>query len=80
MITKNLELFGAGEITVTLPKRYLERLHSLLKNNSQQTVQSLKEKDSMNIQDRVEKMLEHNEDRDILVYLDWVLKQNDSVL
>jgi hypothetical protein len=77
MITKNLEFFGTGEITVTLPKRYLERLHNLLRKNSQDTVQNLKEKDSMNIQDRVEKMLEYNEDRDILAYLDWVLKQND---
>ena len=77
MITKNLEFYGAGEITVTLPKRYLERLHNLLKNNSQDNVQNLKEKDNMSIQDRVEKMLEHNEDRDILAYLDWVLKQND---
>jgi hypothetical protein len=77
MITKNLEFFGTGEITVTLPKQYLERLHNLLKKNSQDTVQNLKEKDSMNIQDRVEKMLEYNEDRDILAYLDWVLKQND---
>jgi hypothetical protein len=76
MITKNLEFFGAGEITVTLPKRYLERLHNLLKNNSQETVQNLKEKDSISIQDRVEKMLECNEDRDILAYLEWVLKQN----
>ena len=80
MITKNLEFFGAGEITVTLPKRYLERLHNLLKSNSQQTVENLKDKDSMNIQDRVEKMLEYNEDRDILAYLDWVIKQNDSRL
>jgi hypothetical protein len=77
MITKNVEFFGAGEITVTLPKRYLQRLHNLLKNNSQETVQNLKEKDSISIQDRVEKMLECNEDRDILAYLDWVLKQND---
>ncbi len=77
MITKNLEFFGAGEITVTLPKRYLQRLHNLLKNNSQDTAQNLKDKDSMSIQDRVEKMLEHNEDRDIIAYLDWVLKQND---
>ncbi len=77
MVTKNLECFGAGEITVTLPKQYLERLYDLLKNRSQDTARSLKEKDSINIQDRVEKMLQHNEDRDILAYLDWVLKQND---
>lgn len=75
MNTADLEFFNTNEITVTIPKRYLERLYNLLKDSSQNNDQSSKAKDSQ-LQDRVQKMLQQREDRDILAYLDWVLKQN----
>jgi predicted DNA-binding protein len=71
MSTKKLELFSAEEITVTLPKSYIQRLHNLLRDNSQTTGKAV------NLQERVERMLQNPEDRDILAYLDWILKQND---
>ncbi len=75
MSTTNLEFFNANEITVTIPKPYLERLYNLLKDSSQNSNHSLKAKETQ-LQDRVQKMLQQHEDRDILAYLDWVLKQN----
>ncbi|MEA5572814.1 hypothetical protein [Calothrix sp. UHCC 0171] len=76
MSTKNLEFFNAKEITVTLPKHYVQRLYNLLRDNSQGRGAN-KEKDSVNLQERVERMLQNPEDRDILAYLDWILKDND---
>ncbi|NJL63066.1 MAG: hypothetical protein HC903_16070 [Methylacidiphilales bacterium] len=71
MSTKNLEFPNAEEITVTLPKRHIQRLYNLLRDNSQVTGKAV------NLQERVERMLQTPEDRDILAYLDWILKQND---
>ncbi len=71
MSTKNLEFPSPEEITVTLPKCYVIRLQNLLRDNSQATGKAV------NLQERVERMLQNPEDRDILAYLDWVLKQND---
>ncbi|BAZ40925.1 hypothetical protein NIES4101_68870 [Calothrix sp. NIES-4101] len=76
MSTKNLEFFNAKEITVTLPKHYVQRLYNLLRDNSQGKGTN-KDKDSLNLQERVERMLQNPEDRDILAYLDWILKHND---
>jgi hypothetical protein len=75
MNTANLEFFNTNEITVTIPKPYLERLYNLLKDSSHNNDQSSKAKDTQ-LQDRVQKMLQQREDHDILAYLDWVLKQN----
>ncbi|BAZ08526.1 hypothetical protein NIES4071_03310 [Calothrix sp. NIES-4071] len=74
MNTTNLEFFNANEITVTIPKPYLERLYNLLKDNSQNDNHS--SKTNTQLEDRVQKMLQKHEDRDILAYLDWILKEN----
>ncbi|RUT05289.1 hypothetical protein DSM106972_041100 [Dulcicalothrix desertica PCC 7102] len=75
MNTADLDFFNTNEITVTIPKPYLERLYNLLKDSSQNNDQSSKAKDAQ-LQERVQKMLQQREDHDILAYLDWVLKQN----
>jgi hypothetical protein len=75
MSTAHLEFFNANEITVTIPKQYLERLYFLLRDTSQNGDCSLKAKETQ-LQDRVQKMLQQREDKDILAYLDWILQQN----
>jgi hypothetical protein len=72
MSTKNIEFFSPGEITVTLPKRYLQRMYDLLKDSSQDHQNN---QNSISLLERVDKMLQHSEDRDILAYLDWILQQ-----
>ncbi|MBF2067023.1 MAG: hypothetical protein IGS39_21800 [Calothrix sp. C42_A2020_038] len=77
MSTTNLDFFSTNEITMTIPKQYLERLYNLLKDSSQNTEYSSKGRNNVKLQDRVHKMLQQHEDRDILAYLDWILKQNE---
>jgi hypothetical protein len=74
MSTTNIDFLNASEITLTIPKQYLERLYDLLRDNSH--AGNSQGGDETKMQDRVQKMLQKREDREIMAYLEWILKQN----
>lgn len=74
--TEVLSEFFQSDITVTLPKQQLQRLHDLLRDAVQ--IQENGRKDStQNIKARVRDLLQNQEDRTLLRYLAWVLSQQD---
>ncbi|KAB8315973.1 hypothetical protein SD81_032150 [Tolypothrix campylonemoides VB511288] len=70
--------FSSEEVTLTLPKRHLQRLYDVLQETSQTFEERLHNEDSLqNPKDFMKDRIQNTEDRGILTYLAWVLQQND---
>ena len=74
--TEVLSEFFKSDITVTLPKQQLQRLHDLLRD-AVQSQENSRHNSTQNIKDRVRDLLQNQEDRTLLTYLAWVLSQQD---
>ena len=74
--TEVLSEFFKSDITVTLPKQQLQRLHDLLRDAVQSQENGRKDS-TQNIKARVRDLLQNQEDRTLLRYLAWVLSQQD---
>jgi hypothetical protein len=74
--TEVLSEFFKSDITVTLPKQQLQRLHDLLRD-AVQSQENSRQDSTQNIKDRVRDLLQNQEDRTLLTYLAWVLSQQD---
>lgn len=66
--------FFKSDITVTLQKQQLQRLHDLLEDAVQSREDRLQDS-TQNLKDRVQDMIYNQEDRALLEYLTWVLSQ-----
>ena len=74
--TEVLSEFFKSDITVTLPKQQLQRLHDLLRD-AVQSQENNRQDSTQNIKNRVRDLLQNQEDRTLLTYLAWVLSQQD---
>mgnify|MGYP004488256919 CR=1 FL=1 len=74
--TEVLSEFFKSDITVTLPKQQLQRLHDLLRD-AVQSQENNRQDSTQNIKNRVRDLLQNQEARTLLTYLAWVLSQQD---
>lgn len=74
--TEVLSEFFKSDVTVTLPKQQLQRLHDLLRDTVQSQEDRLKDS-TQNLKDRVQDLVQNQEDRTLLTYLAWALSQQE---
>ena len=72
--TEVISDFFKSDITVTLPKQQLQRLHDLLQDAVLCREERLQQS-TQNLKDRVQDIVQNQEDRALLEYLTWVLSQ-----